>query len=49
MLGSIPGAAYKGKYLKSLYTGAGSAAGWSVRVQAILMTSIVIGSQGHRI
>ena len=34
MLGSIPGAAYKSKYHKSLYTGAGSAAGWLVQVQA---------------
>jgi hypothetical protein len=30
MLGSIPGTAYKAKYHKNSYTGAGSAAGWSV-------------------
>ena len=34
MLGSIPGAACECKYHKSLYTGAGSAAGWVVQVQA---------------
>ena len=34
MLESIPGAAYKGKYHKSLYTGTGSTVGWLVQVQA---------------
>lgn len=34
MLESIPGATYKSKYQKSLYTGAGSAAGWLVQAQA---------------
>jgi hypothetical protein len=47
MLGSIPGAnTIKGKYLKSLCTGAGSDAGWLVQV---LLTSIVIGFQGNRL
>lgn len=48
-LGSISGAAYKGKYHKSSYVSGGSAAGWLVLVQAILLTSIVIGFQGDRI
>ena len=34
MLGSIPGAVYKGKYYKNLHTGAESAVGWLVQVQA---------------
>ena len=34
MLESISAAAYKGKYHKSLYIGAGSALGWLVQVQA---------------
>jgi hypothetical protein len=34
MLGSIPGAADKSKYLKGLCTGTGSAAGQVVRAQA---------------
>ena len=34
MLGSIPGAAYKSQYHKGSHTGAGSAAGWLVQVQA---------------
>ena len=34
MLGSIPGAAYKSKYHKSLYTGAGGATGRLVWFQA---------------
>jgi hypothetical protein len=34
MLGFVPGASYTSKYHKSLYTGAGSAAGWLIRVQA---------------
>ena len=33
MLESIPGAAYKSKHYRNSYTGAGSAAGWLVRVQ----------------
>lgn len=41
MLGFIPGAAYKGKYHKSLYIGARSrsAAGWLVPIQAALRRS----------
>ena len=34
MLGSIPGAAYEGKYHKSLYIGIGIAIGWLFGVQA---------------
>lgn len=34
MLRSIPGAAYKGSYHKSLYMDAGSAVEWLVWVQA---------------
>ena len=57
MLGSIPGAVYKGKYHQSLYIGTGNAVGWLVWVQSycgylyktVLLTSIVIGLQGHRI
>ena len=34
VLEPIPGVVYKVKYHKSLYTDAGSAAGWLVQVQA---------------
>jgi hypothetical protein len=34
MLGSIPGATYKGKYYKSLYMGAWRAARWLFKIQA---------------
>jgi hypothetical protein len=40
MLGSIPGAADKGKCHKSSYVGAGSAAGQLVPVQTLLQLTI---------
>jgi hypothetical protein len=54
MLGSIPGAAYKSKHHKSLYTGAGSIARWLVQailllVKGVLLTYIVISFRRHRI